>query len=201
MEKSDKKRILTRVLIVIAALTLLSCCFLGSTFAKYVTTASGNAKITVAEWNVDLTPEGSGNITIGQLSPAVSGNTHDTGWKKVAVFKNTGDVKAQVTITGVKLDVADAGWESGYDSAAGHSSYANTEALNNTFKIAFSTNSDGSSPLTSFELAAETGSVTLYANVTWTTQSDAQDTFYGEWLQTLTWNLTYSAVQSSQIPE
>ena len=37
MEKSDKKRILTRVLIVIAALTLLSCCFLGSTFARYVT--------------------------------------------------------------------------------------------------------------------------------------------------------------------
>ena len=36
MEKSDKKRILTRVLIVIAALTLLSCCFLGSTFATWV---------------------------------------------------------------------------------------------------------------------------------------------------------------------
>lgn len=200
MEKSDKKRILTRVLIVIAALTLLSCCFLGSTFAKYVTTNSGKAGITVAEWNVALTPEGSGNVTIGQLSPAVSGNTHDTGWKKVAVFTNTGDVDATVTITGTSLVFNADDWKSGYDSATGHETYATQDALNATFTIALSSSSSGTSPATTFTVRAGSSNVEIYANVTWKTTNDTQDTFYGEWLETLTWNLTYSAVQSSQIP-
>ena len=60
MEKSDKKRILTRVLIVIAALTLLSCCFLGSTFARYVTSAGGSGTVGVAKWDVSGTAEASG---------------------------------------------------------------------------------------------------------------------------------------------
>ena len=54
MEKSDKKRILTRVLIVIAALTLLSCCFLGSTFARYVTSANGSGTVGVAKSSLDV---------------------------------------------------------------------------------------------------------------------------------------------------
>lgn len=69
MEKSDKKRILTRVLVVLAALTLLSCCFLGSTFARYVTNADGSGTVGVAKWDVSVTTSASGSYTFTKLSP------------------------------------------------------------------------------------------------------------------------------------
>ena len=37
--------------------------------------------------------------------------------------------------------------------------------------------------------------------VTWKTQNDAQDTFFGEYLDSLTWTISYSAVQSSELPD
>ena len=103
MEKSDKKRILTRVLIVIAALTLLSCCFLGSTFARYVTSAGGSGTVGVAKWDVSVTAEASGRYTFSDLSPDKDGEnsgSHSTGWVKVASLRNQGEVDADVTITG-----------------------------------------------------------------------------------------------------
>ena len=78
MEKSDKKRILTRVLIVIAALTLLSCCFLGSTFAKYVTSANGSGTIEIATWDVNISTEGSAVANI-KIAPSVTDTTHTSG--------------------------------------------------------------------------------------------------------------------------
>lgn len=87
MEKSDKKRILTRVLIVIAALTLLSCCFLGSTFAKYVTNAEGSASVGVAKWDVDFTGSGTSAISFGELSPSKN------AWNGTAARQNTIDIK------------------------------------------------------------------------------------------------------------
>lgn len=105
MEKSDKKRILTRVLIVIAALTLLSCCFLGSTFARYVTNADGTAQIGVAKWDVSVTPSSALDVSTNKLSPSkdtfVSGNVrkHSTETLQFASFTNSGDVDATVTLT------------------------------------------------------------------------------------------------------
>lgn len=105
MEKSDKKRILTRVLVVLAALTLLSCCFLGSTFARYVTSASGTAQIGVAEWDVSVTPSADLNVSTNKLSPSkdvfVSGDVrkHSTETLQFASFTNSGDVDATVTLT------------------------------------------------------------------------------------------------------
>ena len=105
MEKSDKKRILTRVLIVIAALTLLSCCFLGSTFARYVTSESGTAQIGVAKWDVSVTPSADLDVSTNKLSPSkdafVSGTVrkHSTETLQFASFTNSGDVDATVTLT------------------------------------------------------------------------------------------------------
>lgn len=96
MEKSDKKRILTRVLIVIAALTLLSCCFLGSTFAKYVTNASGSASVGVAKWDVNFTGSGTSAISFGKLSPSYD------AWNGTAARQNIIDIEnnaAALTIT------------------------------------------------------------------------------------------------------
>ena len=99
MEKSDKKRILTRVLIVIAALTLLSCCFLGSTFAKYVTSAKGSGTVGIANWDVSVTAEDSWNYTFDNLSPDKDETgTHSTGWVKVASLRNEGEVKDRKSV-------------------------------------------------------------------------------------------------------
>ena len=105
MEKSDKKRILTRVLVVLAALTLLSCCFLGSTFARYVTSASGSGTVGVAEWDVSVTPSADLDVSTNKLSPSkdvfVSGTVrkHSTETLQFASFTNSGDVDATVTLT------------------------------------------------------------------------------------------------------
>ena len=40
------------------ALTMITACFVGSTFAKYVTRAQGEAEARVAKWGVLLTVEG-----------------------------------------------------------------------------------------------------------------------------------------------
>lgn len=109
MEKSDKKRILTRVLIVIAALTLLSCCFLGSTFARYVTNANGSASVGVAKWDIDVSNATDGTVKeveFGKLSPLMAawenGKTRvkqcgDT--QAATTITNSGEVNAAVTIT------------------------------------------------------------------------------------------------------
>ena len=109
MEKSDKKRILTRVLIVIAALTLLSCCFLGSTFARYVTNADGSASVGVAKWDINVSNAADGTVNevaFGELSPSKAvwenGKTrvNPCGATQAAtIISNRGEVNAAVTIT------------------------------------------------------------------------------------------------------
>lgn len=47
----------TRVLVALLALTLVTSCFVGGTFAKYVTTAEGNDTARVAKFGVVLTAE------------------------------------------------------------------------------------------------------------------------------------------------
>ena len=109
MEKSDKKRILTRVLIVIAALTLLSCCFLGSTFARYVTNADGSAQVNVAKWDLSMTASGSTEVVVGgenaKLSPDDADLTdgtdriHKHAGALAMTIRNNGDVAADVDVT------------------------------------------------------------------------------------------------------
>lgn len=208
MEKSDKKRILTRVLIVIAALTLLSCCFLGSTFAKYVTTASGSGKVEIANWDVSITPNASGSYTFENLSPDKDGTnsgTHSTGWVQVATISNSGEVNADVTITGVG-DVT-TGMVALIDSkkteaegSDNYSDYFSDTNLSKTFKIELSDNNSTANLNSTFTLEAGSGSKTIYARVTWTTTSDAMDTWYGTYLESITVTIGYSAVQAEESP-
>ena len=53
-----KKNRTMRVAVLMLALTLLTCCFVGSTFAKYTSTASGTASVTVANWEINVGPDG-----------------------------------------------------------------------------------------------------------------------------------------------
>ena len=205
MEKSDKKRILTRVLIVIAALTLLSCCFLGSTFAKYVTSANGSGTVGIANWDVSVTAEASGNYTFSNLSPDIDGTEHSTGWVKVASLTNKGEVDADVTITGsgdvttamVKL------LETKKSEAEGSDLYGDCYSdtmLGNTFKIELASTATGTTLNSSFTLSKTNGSQDVYARVTWTTTTDAIDTWYGTYLESITVTFSFSAVQAEEVP-
>lgn len=204
MEKSDKKRILTRVLIVIAALTLLSCCFLGSTFAKYVTNASGSGTIAIAEWDVNISTEGSAFTSL-KISPSVDGTTHATGLRKVATFTNNGDVDALVTLTKHNLDVSNSSscqFTGGHMESSGYSTYCNNDVINAMLGIKYYSEDSGTNEVAhngTFTVGVDQ-TVNIYAIVTWTTDSNAQDTWYGEWLQSVTFQFDFSAVQASELP-
>lgn len=53
-----KKNWTTRVAVALLALTMITSCFVGSTFAKYVTRAEGEDNARVAKWGILLTMEG-----------------------------------------------------------------------------------------------------------------------------------------------
>ena len=201
MEKTEKKRILSKVLIVLAALTLLSCCFMGSTFAKYVTNGSGSASMTIADWDVAIVNEQEGNVTITDLSPDVDGVSHSTGWIKVAVISNSGDVSADVTVSVSELTVGSALFEEGADEDVRWNQYVSDTELQAVFKVAFASDANGTIITDNKFTLAHSGSQDIYMQVTWKTQNDAQDTFFGEYLDSLTWTISYSAVQSSELPD
>ena len=201
MEKTEKKRILSKVLIVLAALTLLSCCFMGSTFAKYVTNGSGSASMTIADWDVAIVNEQEGNVTITDLSPDVDGVSHSTGWIKVAVISNSGDVSADVTVSVSELTVGSAVFEEGADEDVRWNQYVSDTELQAVFKVAFASDANGTIITDNKFTLAHSGSQDIYMQVTWKTQNDAQDTFFGEYLDSLTWTISYSAVQSSELPD
>ena len=56
MKKNRTMKIATLML----ALTLITCCFVGSTFAKYTSEATGTATATVAKWDVTVA-----DVTLG----------------------------------------------------------------------------------------------------------------------------------------
>lgn len=219
MEKSDKKRILTRVLIVIAALTLLSCCFLGSTFAKYVTDEDGTAQVNVAKWDIGVETAGSTNVTVNsnKLSPDMaeynsdSTRSHTSDKFLVAIVTNNSDVKATITVsaddTATCVLVADhPSTEEGFEDKS-------TEAAA-CFSIKFYKSdtkdaTDATEGLVSETLDAKTDSATdaiyIFAEVTWTSQDtsgngDALDTWIGQYVTSVSWALTYTATQNSELP-
>ena len=207
MEKSDKKRILTRVLIVIAALTLLSCCFLGSTFARYVTNASGSGTVSIAEWDIDISVNDSEatttTFTFGQLSPSISGSTHSitaTGTTALKI-ENKGDVSALVKVVENGLELAP-DYKDGFDSSTGsgnHTYFSQVFSATITPLENNDSNYTGNAT-TGYVLPAEEGCILLSVQVTWTTITDEVDTWYGEWLENITVSLSLSAIQNSQIP-
>lgn len=49
-----KKNRTLRIAVLMLALTLLTCCFVGSTFAKYTSSAEGTDSVTVAAWQIKI---------------------------------------------------------------------------------------------------------------------------------------------------
>lgn len=113
--KTEKKRISSKIFVALAALTLVSCCFLGTTFARYTTgTMSGEAGADIADWEIVIedinNASGSEEGSFAVLSPAqeeyvgsgdnaTGDRTHELpGSGTVVKISNNGQVDAEVTI-------------------------------------------------------------------------------------------------------
>ena len=113
-QKTEKKRISSKIFVALAALTLVSCCFLGTTSARYTTgTTSGSAGADIADWEIVVEDGSSGSATgeflviqpVGQGQTSDDAITADTdrineipGSGAVISITNKGQVKADVTV-------------------------------------------------------------------------------------------------------
>ena len=226
---TKRKSIVSKVLLAIVALTLISCCFLGSTFARYTSGETGSAGTSVALWDVTLDTDGQTDITATKLSPSVdnyvggtSKRTNETGKILVATLTNNGDVAASVTITvgaetialkeGSKYDATGYGNNAGALTGSGASQWQ----VENLFSIKLyqastDTWSSGEEITEAISLGAKSGetatTVYIFAEITWTSSddlqevtSDAIDTWAGENVASVSYAISYTAVQSSEQP-
>lgn len=106
---TKKKSIITKLFVALVALTLISCCFLGSTFARYTSGGNGSATTNIAKWDIDISGKGVGTdstvFSTDKFSPSHVGYSDGTdvanGLKEpilIATIENKGDVDAAVTI-------------------------------------------------------------------------------------------------------
>ena len=226
---TKRKSIVSKVLLAIVALTLISCCFLGSTFARYTSGGTGSAGTSVALWDVTLDTDGQTNITETKLSPSIdnyvggeSKRTHSTSKILVATLTNNGDVAASVTITvgaetialkeGSKYDATGYGNNAGALTGSGASQWQ----VENLFSIKLyqastDTWSSGEEITEAISLGAKSGetatTVYIFAEITWTSSddlqevtSDAIDTWAGKNVASVSYAISYTAVQSSEQP-
>lgn len=245
-----KKRIISKLILALVVLTAVSCCFLGSTFARYTSGDTGSASMNVAKWEISFTELGSGAVQFGKLSPSDEAftpggapRTNATSPVKVAVLENKSEVKAEVTVAvergedgtpvytfkngdnEVTFDEEGDGITTGADTEI-----ATKKQVSDLFSIKFyynPTDYDAATMDSTFGMKEITGEesgnltldaagtaegntkVNIFAVLTWTsadegeengTVPDAIDTWVGENVTSLSVNLTFTAVQASQIP-
>lgn len=211
---TQKRKLVSKLFVAVVVLTLVSCCFLASTFARYTSGGSGKGTVEVATWKITGEGEGQINAQFNQLSPSMDAydgttRTHSTAPVRVATISNTGDVDALVTLTtGASTITAPAGgWEN---------PYTETE-IEGLFTIAlYTSTTDGAADsvddLTAYTVAinvpATNGTLYVYAVVTWTSDdetvkgadADTRDTWVGENVTGVSFDISYTAVQNSERP-
>lgn len=219
MEK--KKRILPRLFAALVILTLVSCCFIGSTFARYTSSSTGSATVEVAKWDIDVKGGGVSNstaITFNKLSPdkeAYVGEdyveenvrTKSTAKVLVATITNNSEVNADVT-----FDVSDTATvlKRTIDGETDPEDY-NDAVINEVITITFYKGNTTNVLADGEKVTLDTNSnktLEIYAVVTWTSDdesvsgedADKRDTYIGTWVESLTWTLSYTAVQASELP-
>lgn len=211
---TQKRKLVSKLFVAVVVLTLVSCCFLASTFARYTSGGSGTGTVEVATWAISGPGAGGINATFDKLSPSKdayvdTARTHSTAPVLVATISNTGDVDALVTLTtGASTITAPAGgWENPYTESE-------IEGLF-TIKL-YTSDTDGAADsvagLTAYDEAlnvpATNGTLYVYAVVTWTSDddtvkgeaADTRDTWVGENVTGVSFDISYTAVQNSQLP-
>lgn len=105
-KKTEKKRIFSKLTVCVAALALVSCAFVGGTFARYTSQGEvDNGGANVADWYIDVM-NGSGvataSLTISPDDTAYVEGTDRTHTASsggtILTFVNRGEVSADVTV-------------------------------------------------------------------------------------------------------
>lgn len=217
---TKKKGIASKLFLLVVLLTLISCCFLGSTFARYISTESGNATMQVAKWDIS-TGEDDMKIEFGKLSPAKeeyvsTPRTHSTGKTVVATITNNGEVDALVTLTlGAKTISCSAGYGTQGVATDGNPTKAEVKEVF-TVKLYYTVEDGSEQTLTAGDaevkaedLALPAGkTISISAEVIWTSDTatitgdtaDVRDTWIGKHVTGVSATLAYTAVQNSEKP-
>ena len=218
---TKRKNVVSKMLLLVLILTLISCCFLGSTFARYTSSGEGTGTLQVAKWDVSIEKEGdvSGDQTtlnFDKLSPAKEAyeggssysaehvRSHSSGKVLVATIANNGDVSAEVTFTTSDITLEGAGY--GTDSAP------TEDAVKGLFSIALYLGTDASDTDTTTPLETKTiakgEKLYIFAQATWTSDdqtvfgaaADERDTWVGKNVTSVSWTISYTAVQATELP-
>ncbi len=214
---TKRKSVVSKMLLLVVILTLVSCCFLGSTFARYTSTGSGTGTVNVAKWDVKY-EAGATQVEEAELSPSKEAYTGGGSYvaenarkntserKLVATITNSGDVDALVSLQAV-VDVVTK------EAEATHETYTD-EVIKGMFSVTLYTSTeDNAEGATEYSVAvnvpAKEGTLYVYATVTWTsddestygTAADARDTWIGQNVSAIGFTVTYTADQNTQIPD
>ena len=187
---------------------------MASTFARYTSGGGGTGTVEVATWAISGPGAGGINATFDKLSPSKAAyvdtpRTHSTAPVLVATISNTGDVDALVTLTTGASTITTA-------PAGGWVDYTES-AIEGLFTIALYTSTtngaavsvDGLNAYTvAINVPATSGTLYVYAVVTWTSDdktvtgedADARDTWVGENVTGVSFDISYTAVQNSELP-
>lgn len=217
---TQKKSIASKLLLAAIALTLISFCFLGSTFARYTSGNKGSASLNVAEWDVAYDIEADTNAVFGSLSPNKTayggGNSYveankrekSTGKVLVATITNSGDVDALVTVSAAASPSL---WNG--ESEASFGDGYTKEAIQGLFSIKlYKGNSDSDTSTTTAlkseeNVTANDGKLYIFAEVIWTSDdetvfgdaADKRDTWVGQNITKVSYTISYTAVQNSEL--
>lgn len=225
---TQRKSIGAKLFIALIALTLISCCFLGSTFARYTSGGSGSASTGVAAWNINVTGgDTSGSLDVNftnKLSPSMEDfdnveqiRKNPTGKILIATIRNEGDVAAKVTITHGDISIEKKGeYDTGTGITGENASKDGVAPTADQVKALFDIKlyQDDSAVYTAggaeigsaINLAAKS-EVYIFAEITWTSTdtkgeavADAIDTWVGKNVTEISYTFSYTAVQASEIP-
>ena len=210
---TQKRKLVSKLFVAVVVLTLVSCCFLASTFARYTSGGSGTGTVEVATWKV--TGEGAGQINaqFKQLSPSMDAydntpRTHSTAPVLVATITYDIDVNGILTLTASEETITKTATDWGaYDE----------DEIKGLFDIQlYTSTTDGAAVsvdgLTAYTKAinvpATSGTYYVYAVVTWTSDdetvygdaADARDTWVGANVTSVGYDLSYTFVQNSELP-
>lgn len=215
---TQKRKLVSKLFVAVVVLTLVSCCFLASTFARYTSGGSGTGTVNVATWKI--TGKGTGdageiNATFNKLSPSMdeyvdTPRTHSTAPVLVATITYEIDVNGILTLT--------VGEETITKTADDWGTYGE-EAIKGLFDIQLYLSEAKASDVESLKgkevasgaetpVTAGKGTYYVYAVVTWTSDdetvtgeaADARDTWVGANVTSVGYDLSYTFVQNSELP-
>lgn len=220
MEKTEKtKRVLTVSVIALLALALVSMCFVFSTMARYTTGGTGTGTTPIAKWDVSMGDKTTLDVTIDKLSPSeksneTSGRTNRTIKDVVTITSTDTDVDVEVllnTIASTNLKFYKAGADAATpveitssDEIFGDSGYTLTD-LQSLFTVTYTDASGTALTEENLKFAKNTEkSLTVYVTVTWKSRDgvdgDKLDTWVGQNVVSLGFDMVITAVQSSKLP-